>query len=409
MSIVFQNPGLVDLDAITTFGVNVKDSDSPIGYFGTGFKYAIAVILRNGGRIDLYRGTRHFNFEAGSKTIRGKDFDVIWLFEHGEPGEDTQCRQLGFTTELGKNWEPWMAFRELYCNALDEGGRTTKLEGPPEVFIGDDYTTIIVNWDKFDEVYANRQQYFLEKREPLARGQEIEVVAHGPTRHCFYRGIRAHQCSPEYLYNFVYNILKSTQLTEDRTLAYAPESIIRDFYLRDCENEELLTEALKAPKSTHEHRLNFDVPWIPASQTFLDVTERLHSRRELTNDSAIVRLRKERAGAAEPPALDLDDIDAIRLRKAIAFCRGLGYQVDAYPIIVTESLGRGILGEADMKSQKIFLAKEVFTMGTKQVAQTLLEEFIHLRYGLHDESRGMQEHLFGAVISLGERVLKEAL
>src|SRR5690606_26741321 len=142
----------------------IKDSDSPIGYFGTGFKYAIAVILRNGGRIDLYRGTRHFTFEAGSKTIRGKDFDVIWLFDDGGPGEDAQCRQLGFTTELGKNWEPWMAYRELHCNALDEGGRTTQLTGDPESFIGENYTTIIVNWDKFDEVYTNRHQYFLEKR-----------------------------------------------------------------------------------------------------------------------------------------------------------------------------------------------------------------------------------------------------
>ena len=37
LSIIFENPGTVDLRAVTTFGVSVKESDNPIGYFGTGF------------------------------------------------------------------------------------------------------------------------------------------------------------------------------------------------------------------------------------------------------------------------------------------------------------------------------------------------------------------------------------
>jgi len=42
--IVFENQGEIDLIAFTPFGVNTKETDSPIGFFGTGLKYATAVL-----------------------------------------------------------------------------------------------------------------------------------------------------------------------------------------------------------------------------------------------------------------------------------------------------------------------------------------------------------------------------
>src|SRR4030066_94299 len=46
-TISFQNPGLIPLECITTFGLSAKDTANPIGQFGTGLKYAISIILRN--------------------------------------------------------------------------------------------------------------------------------------------------------------------------------------------------------------------------------------------------------------------------------------------------------------------------------------------------------------------------
>ena len=45
--IIFENPGTLDPRAITIMGLNVKENTNPIGYFGTGFKYGIAITLRN--------------------------------------------------------------------------------------------------------------------------------------------------------------------------------------------------------------------------------------------------------------------------------------------------------------------------------------------------------------------------
>lgn len=54
--VIFRNKGIIDPRSITTFGVSSKDSESAIGYFGTGLKYAIAILLREGCKIDIYTG-----------------------------------------------------------------------------------------------------------------------------------------------------------------------------------------------------------------------------------------------------------------------------------------------------------------------------------------------------------------
>ena len=57
-TIIFENPGEIDPVAIITFGINVKESDHPIGFFGTGLKYALAILLREGQPITIQSGER---------------------------------------------------------------------------------------------------------------------------------------------------------------------------------------------------------------------------------------------------------------------------------------------------------------------------------------------------------------
>ena len=91
--IVFQNPGLIDIDAITTMGVSVKDGDSPIGYFGTGLKFAIATLLRNECSVTIYRGDEALCFTAEAIEVRGEAFERVCM----------NGQSLGFTTMLGRS------------------------------------------------------------------------------------------------------------------------------------------------------------------------------------------------------------------------------------------------------------------------------------------------------------------
>jgi hypothetical protein len=108
----FHNPGEIDIRGATIAGLSAKQGDSPIGFFGTGLKYAIASVLRWQGRISIWSGTEEYKFLARSLDFRGVEFQQIMMND----------QPLGFTTEYGKTWQPWQIFRELYANALDEGG-----------------------------------------------------------------------------------------------------------------------------------------------------------------------------------------------------------------------------------------------------------------------------------------------
>ena len=152
--IVFRNQGLIDLTAVRTLGVSVKE-EGAIGYFGTGLKFAIATILRNGGQVIIWRGEDRHEFGVSPADVRGKSFDIVTL----------DGAEIGFTTKLGRDWEPWMAFRELACNALDEGGEYFASEKDVGPGCGEE-TIIEVTGGGIDDAYATRHDIILED-EPL--------------------------------------------------------------------------------------------------------------------------------------------------------------------------------------------------------------------------------------------------
>jgi hypothetical protein len=86
----------------------------------------------------------------------------------------------------------------------------------------------------------------------------------------------------------------------------------------------------------------------------------------------------------------------------------MGYDVDYYEIVVAESLGDNVLGLAE--NGRIYIACRVFEIGgAKQLASTLIEEFLHLRRGWKDCTRELQNYLFDKLVSLGEELQGEAL
>jgi len=161
--LIFENKGVIDIESITTFGVSSKEGKNPIGFFGTGLKYAIAVILRLGGTIDIYRETKRYSFTVKTKKIRVNEFNIVHM--NGKP--------IGFTTELGKTWEPWKAYRELACNVYDEGGTVDSTEDDYPPHFCDNTTTIVVKCKELEEVHADNDIFITSK--PLEESSKIEI------------------------------------------------------------------------------------------------------------------------------------------------------------------------------------------------------------------------------------------
>jgi hypothetical protein len=180
--LVFSNPGTLELDLVKLMGVSVKDTADPIGFFGTGLKYAMATALRLGGEMTIITNGQEYEVSGRLMKLRDKEFTQIML--NDEP--------LGFTTELGKQWEAWMVVRELYSNALDEQGETQIQNGMPSPDSLAGKTAIILRGECFLTVWNERQKYFLSQAEarvhPSPYADAFDAL--GENRAIFYRGIK---------------------------------------------------------------------------------------------------------------------------------------------------------------------------------------------------------------------------
>ena len=180
--VYFCNNGFFDPRAMLTFGVSVKDEGS-IGYFGTGFKYAIAIILRNGGSITIRSGDDVYDFKKVTEIIRDKEVDLIYC--NGE--------NAGFTTHMGINWKSWMACRELYSNCIDEGGKVNECGG--------DFDTVIeVNHPEIYEAYLNTDSYFIGDDTPLVSGIHADIHRKR-SAFVYYKGVAVYPANTFFTYN----------------------------------------------------------------------------------------------------------------------------------------------------------------------------------------------------------------
>jgi hypothetical protein len=379
----FVTPGLIDLEAVFTFGVHAKETDNPIGYFGTGLKFSIATLLRTGHKVHIHRGNTGHEFRVVEMTFRDKQFQKIFL----------DGRDLAFTTDLGRNWEIWMAFRELESNTRDENGFTTddgadltrKLKDQSE------FTTIVVSGDGIMSAYQDRQTTFCSSH-VIASTPDLEV-REGRSSILYYRGVRVGTTGKPGLYT--YNILSPIKLSEDRQVVglHLPWHIGKA--LASFTNDELLKTILTAPDGTFEHDLDFN-PSQPSPE-FLEAFKTVSNTGRVNQTARKLFLTRCQY---EEATLSLNTIQAQQLERAIAFLEELGFPISQFPVKCTELHGH--LGEA--RNGVIFLSTSVFRMGTKFVASTILEEYIHLKEGVFDETREMQNILFDTIISMGEKM-----
>lgn len=391
--VIFRNKGIIDPRSITTFGVSSKDSESAIGYFGTGLKYAIAILLREGCKIDIYTGGEHLSFGTLDQRIRVDDFTFVTM--NDEP--------LSFTTELGKNWQIWQAIRELWCNCLDELGDVFSSDYFDDV-PAEDETVVVISGRAAMEAWSMRDAIMISTT-PLFETEYVDIHP-GQSSHIYYKGVRVHDLTRPSL--FTYNLKGAVTLTEDRTMQH---SNLAGWYaakgIAMLSEKSFLGRVLTAGQEWFEHRLDFDS--VSASDDFSGIVRQM-ARQQISglNQSATRCARFSNDELLDDlPRMAITNVDNLRLKKAINFAKTIGFAVDEYEIVVIEHLGEGVLGRA--ANEKIYLSKIVFMQGTKMVAGTLIEEFIHLRHKLFDETRGMQNFLFDSLVSIGEQITGEPL
>ena len=381
-SIYFCNIEPIDLNAIAIMGVSVKIGNNPIGYFGTGLKFSIATLLRTGHEITLIRDGVEIVFSARHEIVRGETFDRIYM------GDEA----LSFTTQLGRNWEPWQAYRELRCNTIDENGIVSTTLPPSEWG-----TIFIIKGEAISQCHRNRRQIFLEST-PITATNDCEIHA-GENGHAFYRGVRAHSFQGNSI--FTYNILEQTDLTEDRTIKNVWEiGYYAERAIAASDNVDVIESAILAPRGTFEAALSYSNSSRP-SPAFMAAA--FHQRQNAHANQRAIKLWEKFADIKLTfTEAVLDEFDEEQIAKALPLCHRLGAEVMRQDFMVVNDLGSSVYGT--VRSNKILIARATLDMGVRFIASTVYEEWLHKTQSLKDETRELQNLLFEKLFAMTERV-----
>jgi hypothetical protein len=378
MSVFFANKGTIHLDVIRVMGVSVKQCDSPIGYFGTGLKFAIATLLRTGHEVTLYTGGKQYIFHVRSEAIRDQEVRRVYMNDEALP----------FTTQLGRNWQVWQAYRELHSNTLDEGGTVSNKRTKND-------TVFVVTGEEFQQCYRDRDNIFISGEPIEVINGKIEVYR-GASRYIFYRGVRAASLPEKCA--FTYNILDEMELTEDRTLKsmWSVEYIL-ETNLPQTKNEEVALTLVSGNK-TWDQNLNFLLCNIP-SDTFMKVARRYRDDANITEAKRrLIESGDQREGSF--PEVDLTFGEAKQFKKALDILRVLDCDLDMYEVQFTETLGPNVMGLYHRGRDQIFVCREAVAQGPQHLAVVLFEEWLHKRHKLQDNTRSMQTYLLNRLIGM---------
>ncbi len=393
--VVFENKGEIDIRSISTFGVSVKETENPIGYFGTGLKYALAILLRTNHKITLHSGREVFKFGLKKTMIRSKEFEVVTMND----------MELPFTTELGKNWEVWQAFREIYCNCLDEKGITENCWLLP--MVKDGITRVIVEGAEFKKAYDSRDSIVLQIDEKTRLLDGSVQVFNKPSRYLYYRGVRVLRLDEESL--FTYNVIDDLELTEDRTVKYEHTAIgMLPRTLSKLKDKSLIRNVLLASRDCFESCLNFDqlCYWGESvSDEFKEVLEHEYNANNDRLSHTAISFHKHvmnKRAAKHYQRVEITAIESIQLERCKVIAKRIYTDFDDYKIMVVKTLGQNTMALADANERTMVISRDCFAKGTKYLLSTMIEEYAHLKTGYGDRTRELQTWLFDNICTMIE-------
>jgi hypothetical protein len=192
-----QNDGILDIRLVALMGGTTKANDQyKIGQFGTGLKYTLAFLFRNNLDFKILAGTDEVVLHTEIEEIRGEKFEIICI----------NGQRTSITTKMGEDWKPWMIIRELWCNALDEGGACKSIVTNPSGESGK--TTFCIQIDsQIQSVLDEWEKYFIHHKEPMFKNEQYAIYPGGDKLRLYKNGVLIFEREKQQESLFSYDVL----------------------------------------------------------------------------------------------------------------------------------------------------------------------------------------------------------
>lgn len=407
----YRNKGEIDVNAFRLMGASTKeDEEDKIGYFGSGLKYAMAVMLREGIDFKCYSGVKEIKVGTRKTMMRGEEFHVITI--NGTP--------TSLTTRMGKDWKTWYAVREIYCNSLDEGGVEVSTAGEPKGSKG--HTDIFVEiTPAINEIHTNWDNYFSDKRSPITKLKDVKVfhpAVQGELR-VYRRNMLVHKENERSLFDYD---IHNAEINESRALSsgFNLQWYLASVWAKGATKEMLNVLFGDVGKDSFEWGLHWETfsvsvfsdAWlnaigkkivIPAENAGLYIDdlngehiilpyELCKKLKEFYKNRIIVRgidaITDD--GVVE---LESTEREKMTIEQSLEFLKDAGLPVE-YPVKMAEIEG---LGEA--KDGKIYLSQRTVARGKRETVETIVHEWAHLESKKADRTRGYADYLIEVIVN----------
>lgn len=403
-----KNNGILDIRLVALMGGTTKaNNEFKIGQFGTGLKYTLAWLTRNNIDFHIYLGNQKVEVKTEQEIIGENIFNIICI----------NGNRTSITDKMGLEWEAWMIIRELWCNALDEGGQ--KREITENIIAHDNCTCFYIQLtSEIKDIVKNWEKYFIHEQTPIFNSENHAIYAGGDDLRIYKQGVLIKEMKGkkslfsydmknatinelrEYYGSIGHVIFKCLQYTDSQTIQYFLENVSDKHYegSNDIDynwyesfgkiwKETIGTSKLitkEALKRIRERGVNIDTTGlvIVPEKIYEALTSQIEGIGALRISAKIKEFYETYSSASDN-----------KIKQGLVILEEAGYNFSPELKFIYGVFGdKNIWAQVNLDTKEVLISENIADKSLFEVVTTLIEENEHFKTGKEDCSREFQQH-----------------